>query len=1067
MKNSLQANSITSSQSPIQRFGLAASLCVILVTALDFASPARAVSVDSLFHSPVLTDAVAPQKVLVLPDDSFFVYWNFDRLNTENVGPLVKFNANGTHDPSFRMAGNYFHVLAVAPGPNGQFYVAARHIDKITSQYRVLRLNSDGSLDASFDAGTGADSTINSLAVQPDGTILVGGIFTTFNGQDRPNLVRLNPDGSLDLSFARVSVDLFSNNPNSPGIWSNIIIQPDGKILFAGVFDTVSTSPGSGAYNQGVARVNIDGTLDTTFNATDHGLPNVVLRALALQNDNKILVGGRFTGPQFGTRTPLIRLNADGSLEHRFPSAVGTGTAGQVINAIKLLANGDILGVGDRLYRFTTAGTIVPGYQDKVGFRGLGLDLQSDGRFLVAGFSTLNGVPQNGLMRFNADGSSGTPVGGDFQRELFPRKLAVRTDGKIWLTDYFLDGVDGNPRGGVARLQADGELDAFDPPSLSPKVDFALHPDDTVLILETGAYFQFNGDDSPAGGVNGGQGALTQVLPATDGRYIALNNFSPEAVANNGVIFRLLPDGSRDPDFLFGIPFSVTATNPSGDYYWLGDNRPLAFYEDGRFLARYFDSTGKYHLKRFNNDGSIDPTFVGGEVAAITKTEGYQTVTIGESFSTAYVTTAPGTPLSDVLLLPDGKIVVVGMFDQYTGTPAPGIVRLEPNGAVDATFNTGAGAQWISTQVDATHIPRIDAIERLADGRFLITGSFEAYDGTAASGIARLNADGSRDDTFVSPVTLSSIFSDLFADYPSFVADFPVSQLVTQPDGSVLLSGNYSQVGSNEIRSIFRLTGLTSTAALNISTRMRVETGENVLIGGFIITGNAPKKVIVRAIGPSLGALGVPGALANPTLELRSAGGGLLANNDDWRGAQQTEIQQSGLQPQNDLESAIIATLQPGQYTAIVADKDGTTGAGLLEVYDLDRASDSELANISTRGFVQTGDNVMIGGFILGNSAGATRVLVRGIGPSLSGVGISGALQDPMLELFDGHGTQLASNDDWKDSQQALIEDTGIPPTRNEEPAILANLLAGNYTAIVRGKNNSTGVAVVEVYNIR
>jgi hypothetical protein len=261
-----------------------------------------------------------------------------------------------------------------------------------------------------------------------------------------------------------------------------------------------------------------------------------------------------------------------------------------------------------------------------------------------------------------------------------------------------------------------------------------------------------------------------------------------------------------------------------------------------------------------------------------------------------------------------------------------------------------------------------------------------------------------------------------------------------------------------------------SPLLLNISTRLRVLTGDNVLIGGFIVTGTDPKKVIVRGLGPSLTSQGVPGALSDPTLELHDGTGATLATNDNWKDTQQSEIEATTIPPTNDLESAIVATLPANNaaYTAILRGKNDTTGIGLVEVYDLDQAANSQLANISTRGFVDTGDNVMIGGFIIGPSnAFSGKIVVRAIGPSLTNQGVANALQDPTLELHDGSGATIASNDNWKDTQQSDIEATTIPPTNDLESAIVATLTPGNYTAIVRGKNNTTGVALVEVYNLQ
>ena len=254
------------------------------------------------------------------------------------------------------------------------------------------------------------------------------------------------------------------------------------------------------------------------------------------------------------------------------------------------------------------------------------------------------------------------------------------------------------------------------------------------------------------------------------------------------------------------------------------------------------------------------------------------------------------------------------------------------------------------------------------------------------------------------------------------------------------------------------------TVLANISTRLLVETGDNVLIGGFIVSGTQPKKVIIRAIGPSLP---LAGRLADPTLELHDASGALLASNDNWQDSPNKQaIIDSMIPPTNPLESAIVATLPANNsgYTAIVRGVNNETGIGVVEAYDLDRSVDSKLANISTRGLVQTGDNVLIAGTIV-IGQGAQRVLIRALGPS---VPVPGNLADPTLELYDGNGALLEANDNWVDSpnKQAIIDST-IPPTNNLESAIVRALPPANYTAIVRGANNTTGIAVVEIYALQ
>jgi hypothetical protein len=256
----------------------------------------------------------------------------------------------------------------------------------------------------------------------------------------------------------------------------------------------------------------------------------------------------------------------------------------------------------------------------------------------------------------------------------------------------------------------------------------------------------------------------------------------------------------------------------------------------------------------------------------------------------------------------------------------------------------------------------------------------------------------------------------------------------------------------------------------NISTRLRVLSGDNALIGGLIASGTAGKRVIIRAIGPSLSGFGVPGALANPTLDLFQ-GSTLLFSNDDWNNStQQAEIAASGLAPGNTAESAIIWTLTPGQnYTAVVRGINDTTGIGVVDAFDLDQAAASKLGNISTRGFVDVDDNVMIAGLIAGPGNGTSlKILARALGPTLSDFGVAGALANPTLDLANSSGTVIRSNDNWKDDpqQRAQIEAAGLAPAHDEEAALVEIVAPGAYTAVVRGSGRTTGVGLVEVYNI-
>jgi N-acetylneuraminic acid mutarotase len=247
----------------------------------------------------------------------------------------------------------------------------------------------------------------------------------------------------------------------------------------------------------------------------------------------------------------------------------------------------------------------------------------------------------------------------------------------------------------------------------------------------------------------------------------------------------------------------------------------------------------------------------------------------------------------------------------------------------------------------------------------------------------------------------------------------------------------------------------------NISTRALVETGDNVLIGGFIVSAESSKRVLVRAPGPSVPA---PGALMDTVLELYDSAGHLLVANDNWPDApNKQEIVDSNLAPKDTREAAILTQLPPGGATAIVRGVNGATGIALVEVYDLDSAAPAKLGNISTRGNVRQGDNLMIGGFILSGSENL-RVFLRARGPSLP---VAGTLADPMLELRDANGNLRAANDNWRSDQETAIAATDFAPTNDSESAIIQMLPAGAYTALVSGANGSTGIAIVEAFAMR
>ena len=254
---------------------------------------------------------------------------------------------------------------------------------------------------------------------------------------------------------------------------------------------------------------------------------------------------------------------------------------------------------------------------------------------------------------------------------------------------------------------------------------------------------------------------------------------------------------------------------------------------------------------------------------------------------------------------------------------------------------------------------------------------------------------------------------------------------------------------------------------VNLSTRMRVGTGDDVLIGGFIIQGDKQKKVLLRALGPSLGASGVAGALQDPQMTLLDSTGAVIETNNNWQdGADAADVIASGIPPSDPREAAIVARLVPGDYTVVVSGVNNTSGIGLVENYTLDTYLGSRAANISTRGRVGAGDDALIGGFIVRGNTSKT-ILVRALGPSLGGNTHSPVLADPLVELRDQDGQLVASNDNWQSGPQADdIRATGIPPSNPLESALITTLGAGNYTAVVRGSNGGSGVGLIEIYDL-
>jgi uncharacterized repeat protein (TIGR03803 family) len=542
----------------------------------------------------------------------------------------------------------------------------------------------------------------------------------------------------------------------------------------------------------------------------------------------------------------------------------------------------------------------------------------------------------------------------------------------------------------------------------------------------------------------------------------------------NGMIFKITPSGVFTPLYHFqggrgthatsliqaadGNFYGTAAGDSSGGFF----NHPPEHHNAGIFFRLTPDGQTFTTLYSFSGlaDGSLPNALTQGADGNF-----YGSTLYGPE-APRYFFTGDGTVF---------KIVLNSAGDAGTLTTLYRFTGVNPGANPGKVIQGGDGNLYGITAV-AT-IGSVGAVFKIPTGAPTMPTTLYTFEGNNGSGPSRLipstdgNVYGTTQDGGIPQA--GSIFGiNPAGQVTTYIFDGASngghpSQLFEGEEHN--LYGATATGGESGHGTIFRLNMAPPRNLLNISTRSQVLTGDKVLIGGFIITGSDPKNVIIRGIGPSLS--GVGATLQDPILELHQ-GNATIAINDNWK-ENQAEVEATLIPPTNDLESAIVATLTPGAYTVILSGKNNGVGVGVVEVYDLNQAANSRLANISTRGFVDT-NNAMIGGLIVsgGVGGGSARVLVRAIGPSLSASGIQGALQDPNLELHDAAGTMIASNDNWKirsdgSSQQGEIEATNIPPTNPLESALVQTLPPGNYTVIVRGTSNTTGVAVVEAYTLQ
>ena len=718
------------------------------------------------------------------------------------LGPLSLAAQYGTIDPTFNPTDIGFGsgdganntVYSTALKPDGKILIGGSFTSyNGTVRNRITRLNADGDLDASFAPGTGASSTVYSTALQPDGKILIAGDFTSYNGTSRIRIARLNADGSLDASF-----DHGAGANNSV---YTIALQSDGKILIGGIFTSYD-----GMVRNYIARLNADGSLDASFNPGTGANSSVF--CTALQPDGKILVGGPFTVYNGTGRNRIARLNDDGSLDASFNTGTGANSSVQFIALQpdgKIIFGGEFTSFGgigrNRIARLNDDGSLDASFNPGTGANNTikSVALHTDGKILIGGdFTSYNGTGPNRIARLNTDGTQDVSFNFASGPSSTVQSFALRSDGKILIGGSFSSYI-GTARNRIARLNSNGSLDASFNPATGANESVrstALQADGKILI--GGEFTRYNGtvrnriarlntDGSLDATFNPGTGAdnslnFTALLP--DGKILIGGGFTSFNGTGRHRIARLNINGSLDVSFDPG----TGANNPIESAAQQPDGKILI----GGWFTSY-NGTGRNYIARLNADGSLEASFNPG--------------------------TGASSAVRSTILQPDGKILIGGDFISYNGTVRSRIARLNADGSLDASFNPGTGTSGT-----------VFSIALQPDGKILIGGSFISYNGTGRNRIARLNDDGSLDASF----------------NPGTGADNSVNSIVRQPDGKILIGGTFTSYNGTGRNCIARLNADGSLdASFNPCTGANswllftgLQTDGRIILGGGFTTYN-------------------------------------------------------------------------------------------------------------------------------------------------------------------------------------------------------------------------------------
>ncbi len=661
----------------------------------------------------------------VQPDGKILVSGAFTNYNGVTVGRIARLNADGSLDQTFNTtgvganphSGGNFDIYRVKVLSDGKIVVGGDFSQfNGIARNRLARLNADGSLDSTFTIGTGVNGSVQSIDAQPDGKIVIGGRFSFYNGFNTSSVVRVNTDGSRDTSF--------NIGTGADDEVRAVVVQPDGKILVSGFFEGFN-----GLAKNGITRLNADGSNDDSYSVAG---ANAVVLSIALQPDGKMIVSGSFGEIAGAARPHIARINADGTIDASF--SPGTSVGPQTINDVVLQPDGKIIAIGT--------------------------------------FQIYNGTPNGGAIRINSDGSLDTNLASSSATYGNANAIAVQTDGKVVIGGIFTS-VNGTPRKNIARLNADGSLDAsFDPGSGADQNVSVVTVQTDGKILIGGTFTNYNGtaavriarlnaDGSLDTGFSVGTGAsptgvLQIKVQQPDNKIIIGGLFTTYNGVTVNRFARVNADGTLDTSFNTG-----TSSN--------GEVRSIVFQPDGKILIggtfTTYNGTARNRVARINADGTLDATF-----------------------------TPAGTngPVSSVGLQADGKVVVGGNFTQANALARNRIARFNADGSFDADFNPGVGPGTGT----ATEVGQVLPV---ANGKTLIAGNFTTFNGQARSRIARLNANGSLDGTFLNGIGAGAN------------TGLHVRALVRQPDGKILVGGQFYSFNVSARTGIARMTNATDT----------------------------------------------------------------------------------------------------------------------------------------------------------------------------------------------------------------------------------------------------------------